>query len=137
MRFAVLAEVRAAKLVRLEVFETRAKALEAAGLSEEPMSQENVEIVRRAYTRTDRAKSSRLRGRSGLAHPRSPRGPAGLPRARGRRPRLRAKTEWNSIPGSHNSISPIDVAGVEGAEPTAQQLDALFGHGVQSSLRST
>jgi hypothetical protein len=32
MRFAVLAEIRDAKLVRFDVFRTRAEALEAAGL---------------------------------------------------------------------------------------------------------
>ena len=34
MRFAVLGEIRDSKLVRLEVFATRAEALEAAGLSD-------------------------------------------------------------------------------------------------------
>ena len=34
MRFAVLAEIRDTKLVRFDVFATRAEALEAAGLSE-------------------------------------------------------------------------------------------------------
>jgi ketosteroid isomerase-like protein len=46
-RVAVLLTVRTSKVSRLQYFRTREEALEAAGLSEQAMSQENVEIVKR------------------------------------------------------------------------------------------
>ena len=46
---AVVFEVRNGRVVRIQGYMDRAKALKAAGLSESGMSQENVEGVRRGY----------------------------------------------------------------------------------------
>ena len=54
--FVHLIKFRNGKVTRLEVHKTKADAIEAAGLSEQVMSQENVEIVRRgldAWNRRD------------------------------------------------------------------------------------
>ena len=45
---------RSRRVIRIESFRERSKALEAAGLSEEAMSQENIEIVREAVVAMNR-----------------------------------------------------------------------------------